>query len=202
MRVEIQSAIELDRPGGSGKMSPGGFKPNTDEVEMRGRIGRTAMLVAATLLTLLAGSCDNEHNVNAGNLITVSGYVFQSPDVRVGVADITVVIEKSEESSSPTILPDIIVHTDQNGRYEARFTLGYAVEDGTTGGTTGGSSTSVTNNDPYTPIPQVLEESMRILMVSPENNFFDLGSGFTFQAGKKYDIWPVFLSDFGAQAAQ
>ena len=159
------------------------------------------MLVAATLLTLLAGSCDNERNVNAGNLITVSGYVFQSQDVRVGVADITVVIEKSEESSSSTILPDIIVHTDQNGRYEARFTLGYAVEGGTTGGTDG-SSSGTTTGDPYTPIPQVLEESMRILMVSPENKFFDLGSGFTFQAGKKYDIWPVFLSDFGTQAAQ
>ena len=141
----------------------------------------------------------NERNVNAGNLITVSGYVFQSQDIHVGVADVTVVIEKSEESSSSTILPDIIVHTDQNGRYEARFTLGYAVEGDNTSGT-GSSSTSVTNSDPYTPVPLVIEESMRILMVSPENKFFDLGSGFTFQAGKKYNIWPVFLSDFGGQA--
>lgn len=155
-------------------------------------------MLAATLLTLLAGSCDNERNVNAGNLITVSGYVFQSAEVRVGVADVTVVIEKSEESSSPTVLPDIIVHTDANGRYEARFTLGYS----TAGGSTSGEGSSGgTSGDPYTPIPQVIEESMRILMVSPEGKFFDLGSGFTFQIGKKYDIWPVFLNQFGVLSA-
>jgi hypothetical protein len=145
-------------------------------------------MLAATLLTLLAGSCDNERNVHAGNLVTVSGYVFQSPDVRVGVPDVTVVIEKSEESTSTTVIPDIIVHTDQNGRYEARFTLGY--------------STAGEGADPYTPVPEMLEESMRILMVSPANQYFDLGSGFTFQVGKKYDIWPVYLNQFGQQAAE
>lgn len=173
---------------------------------MKSRIGRTALMLAATLIALLAGSCDNEHNVNAGNLITVTGYVFQSPDVRVGVPDVTVVIEKSEESSSQTVLPDIIVHTDANGRYEARFTLGYS-----TGGTDGGTSSSgtsgttsgtsgTTGGDPYTPIPQMIEESIRILMVSPEGDFFDLGSGFTFQTGQRYDIWPVYLNQFGELA--
>jgi hypothetical protein len=165
---------------------------------MKGRIGRTALMLAAALLTLLAGSCDNERNVNAGNLITVSGYVYQSPDVRVGVADVTVVIEKSEESSSATILPDIIVRTDQNGRYEARFTLGYSTGGGDTGGDTGGSTGGTSGTgDPFTPVPLVIEESVRILMVSPENKYYDLGSGFTFQAGQKYDIWPVFLNQFG-----
>ena len=153
-------------------------------------------MLAATLLALLAGSCDNERNVNAGNLVTVSGYVFQSPELQVGVADITVVIEKSEESSSQTVLPDIIVHTDKNGRYETSFTLGYSSPES---GESGGSSSS---GDPYTPVPEVLEESMRILMVSPDNKFFDLGSGFTFQIGKKYDIWPVYLTQFGTQTAE
>lgn len=149
-------------------------------------------MTAALLLPLLAASCDNEQGVHAGNLVTVSGYVYQSAEIRVGVADVTVVIEKSEESSSSTIIPDIIVHTDQNGRYEARFTLGY---------TTGGSEDE-SGGDPMTPVPLILEESMRILMVSPESKFFDLGSGFTFQIGKRYDIWPVFLSDFGQLAPE
>ncbi|MBW7996648.1 MAG: hypothetical protein FVQ81_08810 [Candidatus Glassbacteria bacterium] len=92
------------------------------------------------------------------------------------------------------MIPDVIVRTDENGRYEARFTLGYS-----TGGPEGGSSGI--GGDPFTPVPEVLEESMRILMVSPENKFFDLGSGFTFQIGKRYDIWPVFLNQFGQQAA-
>lgn len=170
---------------------------------MRGRIGRTALVLAALLLPLLATSCDNEQGVHAGNLVTVAGYVFQSPEVRVGVGDVTVVIEKGEESGSATIIPDIIVHTDENGRYEASFTLGYTSSDaGSTGGTSDESGGQPTGGDPFTPIPQVLEESMRILMVSPENKFFDLGSGFTFQIGKHYDIWPVFMSDFGQQAAQ
>ncbi len=172
---------------------------------MRGRIGRVTLVLAAVLLPLLAGSCDNERNVNAGNLVTVTGYVYQSSEVRVGVADVTVVIEKSEESSSATIIPDIIVHTDQNGRYEARFTLGYTTGgSAVTGGSSGQSGTQqpAGGGDPFTPVPQVLEESMRILMVSPESKFFDLGSGFTFQSGKRYDIWPVFLTDFGQLAAK
>lgn len=170
---------------------------------MRGRIGRTALVLAALLLPLLATSCDNEQGVHAGNLVTVAGYVYQSAEVRVGVADVTVVIEKGEESGSATIIPDIIVHTDENGRYEARFTLGYTGgTDGASGGTSGESDGQSSGGDPFTPVPQVLEESMRILMVSPENKFFDLGSGFTFQIGKHYDIWPVFLNDFGQQAAE
>ena len=160
-------------------------------------------MLAALLLSLLAVSCDNEQGVHAGNLVTVAGYVYQSPEVRVGVADVTVVIEKGEESGSATIIPDIIVHTDANGRYEARFTLGYTTGAGETpsGGSSGESGGQSTGGDPFTPVPQILEESMRILMVSPENKFFDLGSGFTFQTGKHYDIWPVFLNDFGQQAA-
>ncbi len=170
---------------------------------MRGTIGRTALVLASLLLPLLAASCDNEQGVHAGNLVTVVGYVYQSAEVRVGVADVTVVIEKSEESGSATIVPDIIVHTDENGRYEARFTLGYATGDGaTSGGSSGDGGEQSTGGDPYTPVPQILEESMRILMVSPENKFLDLGSGFSFQIGKQYDIWPVFLSDFGQQTAE
>ena len=161
------------------------------------------LVQAALLLPLLAASCDNEQGVHAGNLVTVAGYVYQSAEVRVGVADVTVVIEKSEESGSATIIPDIIVHTDANGRYEARFTLGYTTggDASATGGSSGESGGQSTGGDPFTPVPQVIEESMRILMVSPENKFFDLGSGFTFQAGERYDIWPVFLSDFGQPPA-
>ncbi len=167
-----------------------------------GRIGRITLAPAALLLPLLAVSCDNEQGVNAGNLVTVAGYVYQSAEVRVGVADVTVVIEKSEESSSATILPDILVRTDENGRYEARFTLGYTTGgSAVTGGSSGQSGTQQpSGGDPFTPVPQIIEESMRILMVSPESKFFDLGSGFTFQSGKRYDIWPVFLTDFGQLA--
>jgi hypothetical protein len=171
---------------------------------MKGIIGRTALVMAALLLPLLATSCDNEQGVHAGNLVTVAGYVYQSAEVRVGVADVTVVIEKSDESSSATIVPDILVHTDENGRYEARFTLGYSTGggDASSGGSSGDGGGQSSGGDPFTPVPQIIEESMRILMVSPENKFFDLGSGFTFQVGKHYDIWPVFLNDFGQQTDQ
>ena len=171
---------------------------------MKGRIGGTALVLTAMLLSLLAVSCDNERNVHAGNLVTVAGYVYQSAEVRVGVADVTVVIEKSEESSSATIVPDIIVRTDENGRYEASFTLGYSSggSDGSSSGSSGEDGGTTGGSDPFTPVPIVIEESMRILMVSPENRFYDLGSGFTFQTGKHYDIWPVFLNEFGTQETE
>ena len=141
-----------------------------------------AFLIALAGAGLLAfSSCDNAHNVYAGNLVTVEGYVFISRTQRTGAPDVKVIIEKSEESSTPAEIPDVIVSTDKNGRWEASFTLSYP----------GGAG--VTDIE-----PQYVEESMRILMVSNENKFFDLGSGFTFQVGKTYKIWDVFLEDFGA----
>ena len=127
----------------------------------------------------MLASCSNEHNIHAANLVTVDGYVFFSRTQRVGVPDVTVVIEKSEESTTPTVIPDIIVRTDANGRWEARFTLSYP---------DGGGVFDIA--------PQFVEESMRILFVSPEARMLDLGSGFTFQLGKTYHIWDVFLEDF------
>ena len=37
---------------------------------------------------------------------------------------------------------------------------------------------------------------MSIVMISSESLVYDLGEGFTFQAGKTYKIWDVFLEDF------
>ena len=143
-----------------------------------------AFLICAAGAVCLAGpACDSEHNVNAGNLVTVSGQVFMSRLNRAGASDVTVVIEKAEDSSTPSIIPDIIVRTDANGRYEARFSLSYP---------DGGGVFDIT--------PVFVEQSMRILMVSPENRIYDLGPGFTFQAGKKYNIWDVFLEDFSSPA--
>lgn len=135
-------------------------------------------LVAASAIAWFA-ACDSEHNVNVGNLVTVDGYVFRSRTERVGVPDITVLIEKSEESTSPNIIPDIFVRTDENGHWRARFTLGYL---------DGGGVMNIT--------PAYYEESMRIVMISSEYRVFDLGSGFGFQAGKTYNFWDVFLEDF------
>lgn len=141
-----------------------------------------AFLITLAGLGLLAfSSCDNAHNVHAGNLVTVEGYVFISRTQRTGAPDVRVILEKSEESSTPAEIPDVIVTTDNNGRWEARFTLSYPG---------GGGVTDIQ--------PQYVEESMRILMVSNENKFFDLGTGFTFQVGETYKIWDVFLEDFGA----
>ncbi len=138
-----------------------------------------ALLLTAAALGIVA--CDSHQNVNAGNLVTVNGFVFQSRTQRVGVPGVTVLIEKSEDSGTPAVIPDIFVTTDRNGRYEARFNLSYP--DG------GG---------PFDITPQYVEESMRILMVAPEGGMQDLGAGFTFQTGKTYRIWDVFLEDFGA----
>ncbi|MFH1071770.1 MAG: hypothetical protein V1794_19285 [Candidatus Glassbacteria bacterium] len=140
---------------------------------------RTLLALCAMIGTFAATACDNEHNVNAGNLVTLSGYVFKSRYNRVGVADVTVHVEKSPESGSPTAIPDFQVRTDAKGRWEVRFTLSYT-----------------SGNSPLEVVPQFIEESMRILMVSPENKFLDLGSGFSVQAGKIYNIWDVFLEDF------
>lgn len=141
-----------------------------------------AFLITLAGLGLLAfSSCDNAHNVHAGNLVTVEGYVFISRTQRTGAPDVRVILEKSEESSTPAEIPDVIVTTDNNGRWEARFTLSYP------------GGVGVTDIQ-----PQYVEESMRILMVSNENKFFDLGTGFTFQVGETYKIWDVFLEDFGA----
>jgi hypothetical protein len=125
-------------------------------------------------------ACENEHTVNVGNLVTVDGYVFQSRTNRVGVPDVTVVIEKGEESGSGGEIADIFLRTDQNGHYNARFSLGYV--------DVGGGVTDIT--------PVYVEESMRIVMLSSEALVFDLGAGFTFQTGKTYKIWDVFLEDF------
>ena len=141
--------------------------------------GKLARCAAFSLL-IVAAACSNEHNVNSVNLVTLDGQVYRSRAQRVGVADVTVIVEKSEESSSPSVIPDIFVRTDQNGRWEAKFSLSYP---------DGGDVTDIT--------PQMVEESMRILMISPSTQFLDLGSGFTFQAGKTYHIWDVFLEDFG-----
>lgn len=144
---------------------------------------KTLLALPALIASFAAGACDNERNVNAGNLVTVSGYVFQSRINRVGVVDVTVHVEKAEDSSSPNAIPDQQVRTDANGRWEVRFSLSYVSGGGT-----------------FEVVPNFIEESMRILMVSPENKFFDLGSGFSFQAGKSYNIWDVYLEDFvGAQ---
>ena len=145
-----------------------------------------AFLIALAGAGLLAfSSCDNAHNVNAGNLVTVEGYVFVSRTQRTGAPDVKVIIEKAEDSTTDAEIPDVIVNTDASGRWEARFTLSYP----------GGAG--VTDIQ-----PQYVEESMRILMVSNESRFLDLGSGFTFQLGKTYKIWDVFLEDFGASVEE
>jgi len=141
-----------------------------------------AFLIALAGAALMAfSSCDNAHNVHAGNLVTVQGYVFVSRTQRTGAPDVRVIIEKAEESTTEAQIPDVIVTTDENGRWEARLTLSYP------------GGTGVTDIQ-----PQYVEESMRILMVSNESAFLDLGAGFTFQAGQIYKIWDVFLEDFGA----
>ena len=94
----------------------------------------------------------------------------------------TVVLEKSEGSSSPSYIPDIFVRTDENGHWRARFSLSYP---------DGGGVFEIT--------PMMVEESMRIIMFSPEAEIYDLGDGFTFQAGKTYHIWDVFLEDFSVE---
>ncbi|MBN2287997.1 MAG: hypothetical protein JXQ83_01595 [Candidatus Glassbacteria bacterium] len=137
--------------------------------------------LAAVLAVVWFAACDNEHNVNAGNLVTVDGYVFQSRTQRVGVPDVTVVLEKSPDSGSPNIIPDLFIRTDENGHWRARFSLSYP---------DGGGVFDITS--------QYYEESMRIIMFSSESRIFDLGDGFTFQAGKTYQIWDVFLEDFAA----
>ncbi|MEA2064001.1 MAG: hypothetical protein U9P14_09915 [Gemmatimonadota bacterium] len=144
--------------------------------------GMRFQLCLAAAALLLGLSCDNEHNVNAGNLVTVGGYVFQSRTQRVGVSDVTVVIEKGEESSTANTIPDQFVRTDENGHWSIQFTLSYV--DGT------GSVVGIT--------PGYIEESMRIVMFSSESRMYDLGAGFTFQVGKTYNIWDVFLEDFTA----
>lgn len=141
--------------------------------------GLIRSIIAA--LALLSIACGNEHNVNSVNLVTVDGQVFRSRTQRVGVADVTVIVEKSAESSSPSIIPDQFTRTDVNGRWEVKFSLSYP---------DGGDVTDIT--------PVYAEESMRILMVSPNGEFLDLGAGFTFQVGKTYHIWDVFLEDFGS----
>lgn len=148
-------------------------------------IWKAFLITLAGLGLLSFPSCDNAHNVHAGNLVTVEGYVFAARTQRAGVPDVRVIIEKSEESTTEAVIPDVIVTTDENGRWEARFTLSYP----------GGSG--VTDIQ-----PQYVEESMRILMVSNENTFFDLGAGFTFQVGQTYKIWDVFLEDFGASVSE
>ncbi len=135
-------------------------------------------LTAAAAIVWFA-ACENEHNLNVGNLVTVDGYVFRSRTERVGVPDIAVVLEKSEESSSPSVIPDIFVRTDEKGHWQTRFTLSYP---------DGGGVLDIT--------PQYVEESVRIVMFSSESRVYDLGSGFTFQAGKTYKVWDVFLEDF------
>ena len=134
----------------------------------------------AAIALVWSAACENEHNVNTGNLVTVDGYVFQSRVNRVGVPDVTVVIEKGEESGSAGEIADIFLRTDQNGHYRARFSLGFV--DG------GGGVVNIT--------PVYVEESMRIVMFSSESLVYDLGSGFTFQLGNTYKIWDVFLEDF------
>lgn len=138
---------------------------------------------ALAVLLLAALACSDEHNVNSANLVTLDGQVYRSRTQRTGVADVTVIIEKSEESSSPSIIPDIFVRTDANGRWEAKFSLSYP---------DGGDVADLE--------PVMVEESMRILMVSPEARFLELGGGFTFQAGKTYHLWDVYLEDFGADS--
>lgn len=140
--------------------------------------GLIRALVAALALVCMA--CSNEHNVNSTNLITIDGQVFRSRTQRVGVADVTVIVEKSKASSSSSVIPDIFVRTDNNGRWEAKFSLSYP---------DGGDVMDIT--------PVYVEESMRILMISPSAQILDLGEGFTFQAGKTYHVWDVFLDDFG-----
>ncbi|MCE5271017.1 hypothetical protein LLH00_07000 [bacterium] len=141
------------------------------------------LCVLLALLVLAALACSDEHNVNSANLVTVDGQVYRSRTQRTGVADVTVIVEKSEESASNSVIPDIFVRTDANGRWEAKFSLSYP---------DGGDVADLT--------PVMVEESMRILMVSPEARFLDLGGGFTFQAGKTYHIWDVYLDDFGADS--
>lgn len=136
--------------------------------------------LAAAIALVWFAACENERNVNAGNLVTVDGYVFQSRTNRIGVPDVTVVIEKGEESGSAGEIADIFLRTDENGHYRTRFNLGYV--DG------GGGVTDIT--------PVYVEESMRIVMFSSESKVYDLGAGFTFQIGKTYKIWDVFLEDF------
>ncbi len=136
-----------------------------------------------SVMLLAALACSDEHNVNSANLVTLDGQVYRSRTQRTGVADVTVIVEKSEESTSNSVIPDIFVRTDANGRWEAKFSLSYP---------DGGDVADLT--------PVMVEESMRILMVSPEARFLDLGGGFTFQAGKTYHIWDVYLEDFGADS--
>lgn len=133
-------------------------------------------LVAAAAIAWFA-ACDNEHNVNVGNLVTVEGFVFQSRTNRIGEADVLVVIEAAEGSTS--FVSDVFVRTDENGHWQARFTLGYAE---------GGGVTDIT--------PQYMEGNMRIILYSSEYRVFDLGFGYSFQAGKSYKVEDVFLEDF------
>ena len=140
---------------------------------------KASLIVIAGLTGLLWSSCDTEKNVHAGNLVTVDGHVFLSRTQRSGVSNVTVILEKGKDSGTPAVIPDIIVHTDENGHWEARFTLSYP---------DGGDVMDIT--------PQYVEESMRILMVAPEGKMWDLGSGFTFKIGQTYHIWDIFLEDF------
>jgi len=150
---------------------------------MRGKkLLKLCSLLLAAGAIIWTAACENEHNLNVGNLVTLDGFVFLSRAQRVPVPNILVVIEKGEDSSSPTVIPDIFARTDENGHWRARFTLSYP---------DGGGVFDIT--------PAYVEESMRIIMFSPELRIYDLGSGFTFQAGKTYNIWDVFLEDFVAE---
>ena len=133
------------------------------------------LMVAAAIVWFAA--CENEHNLNVGNLVTVEGFVFQSRTNRVGVADVLVVIEAIEEESS--LVSDVFVRTDEKGHWQARFSLGYP---------DGGGVMDIT--------PQYIEGNMRIILYSSEYRVFDLGAGYSFQAGKTYKVEEVFLEDF------
>lgn len=151
----------------------------------KSRIPALGTAVAALVLMVFFGACSNEHNVNSGNLVTMSGFVFQSRTNKVPVPGVTVIVEKSEESSSAAIIPDQFTVTDENGRWEVKYSLGYL-------------STGNEGVIPVEPEPIWIEESMRIIMFSPEGRVYDLGAGFSVQLGENYDLWDVFLSDFSA----
>ena len=142
-----------------------------------------ASAIIALVVLVLFGSCSNEHNVNSGNLVTMSGFVFQSRTNKVPVPGVTVIVEKSEESSSESIIPDQFTITDESGRWEVKYSLGYL-------------STGDEDVIPVDPEPVWIEESMRIIMFTSDGLVYDLGSGFSVQVGENYDLWDVFLTDF------
>ena len=114
--------------------------------------------VAALVSIIFFGACSNDHNVNSGNLVTMSGFVFQSRTNKVPVPGVTVLVEKSSESSSAAIIPDQFTVTDESGRWEVKYSLSYL-------------STGDEKAIPVEPIPIWMEESMRIIMFSPRAEF-------------------------------